>query len=160
MRRNRAIALLLFLGLVGACATTEKVYPRNPLAEQILRPRPGYKGLTNAAKVCKPDAAGKEVCALEVQDHDMSDAAFRLELRNLKFVCNVNERLFRIAQDYSALIRETYSEPKCFLWKCKERELLSQEFINFDAAGYQRMLNANTHCHSLEHYPFSMKDGL
>lgn len=134
----------------GGCKTAPRVFERSPLSMQIIHPHPDHKPfLVNQRRVFAPD--GKE--SLDVIKYDLRDRKLRLELRELMFACNVNGKLYRIAQEEPGLIRETYSQ-KCFLFICGEKKLETVDVKRVES-DYDFLLKSNTRCYSLKQYPFN-----
>lgn len=136
---------LFFLVFLNGCASRPPEYSRPALASQILHPRPGYKGLTSST--CKYDDKGK--CVLDIFDYDLNDKEVRKELRDLGFICRIQGRIYRIAQEIPGLIWEKYDQ-SCFLMFCGSRKVIDQDVILISE--YQRLLNAETVCYSWQKY--------
>ncbi len=130
--------------LLSGCATSPPSYPQHPLVDQILRPRPGYTGLTNSFCTRFEDDECKE---LVVQDHPLTPE-FRKQLNDFKFICNVAGRRFKICIEKEGLCRYEIEKRDCFL--CRDR--VKQVFIPI--TDYQYLLNANAKCFNRERYPF------
>ena len=133
--RSHLHGLLLIL---CACSTP-KLYPRQPLFEQRLAPRPGYKGLTN--QVCEEKSKDDTCTKWSVIVYDLADPLVRKQLRDLKFICNVAGQRFRIDGARNGLTSWT----DCGFW-CKYQEV---DFIDMEK-DMQRLINSNTVCAAQE----------
>jgi hypothetical protein len=128
--------------LLASCATPQ-VELRHPLSQQILKPRPGYKGLTNRA--CEALNEKGECAGMVVKEYLLEDPVFRKTANDLKFICSVGGRRFKICLDQPGLCRTTYED--CG-WFCKDKKKV--EYI--PANQYQFLLDANTVCQNREIY--------
>lgn len=146
MRARWWLALIALLG----CSTAAKVHPKPALAFDILQPLRGYTGLTSSSTAC--DAQG--ACRLVIKEWPIDTADQRKELRDLKFVCRVNDKIYRIAQDSPGLIYETYrKDDGCWLF-CDKKEVVL-DYIPI--AETERLLNARTLCYSWANHPIDME---
>ncbi len=131
----KKLSLLLVL---TACSSVPTIYTRQPLADQRLAPRPGFKGLTN--QVCMEKDPKTEACIkMDTLEYDLTSKEIRDRLIALKFICNVNGLRFRIDGVRPGLVS---NQRKNFFGGVKEFE-----FIDVNT-GYQRLLDANTVCAS------------
>jgi len=140
---------LLSVVVTGGCAGVE-IYPAHSLVDQIIMPRAGYDGkLTN--RTCGAYKDGK--CSDEkIQTYDLSDALFRKTANDLKFLCNVGGRRFKICMDKPGFCRfssETYKCGFLGLAKCSKQ---IEEYL--PASPYQFLLDAKVKCSNKENYPF------
>ena len=142
--------LLLFLAVLSAtgCKSVPVEYNRHPLVEQILRFDPNYPGLL----VNKVWRTKDGVANFDVLKYDLSDRELRLRLREMKFICNVNGKPYRIAQEQPGLIHESYKK-SCFLFICQDPKLESVHVILKDDP---ILIDTATYCHSLEQYDFEL----
>lgn len=127
---KRCVWLLIFFG----CAA--QLDKRPELVEQLLRPRPGYNGLTNS--VCtKKDFIG--TCQeLSVINYDLKDADTRTRLIQAEIVCNVKQAVYRICADKPGICQ--YAEKGWFF----DKNLTETDYIPIDQ--YQRLLDAQIMC--------------
>lgn len=141
------LALIASSALLSSCVTapTELIY-RHELADQILKPRPGYKGLTNRA--CTNYDEKANCVKFEVQDHDLADEQFRKTLNALGFICNVAGKRYKICEDQPGLCRIWFTDCGIF---CKRRR--HEEVI--PSSNYQFLLDAKTRCFKKDLYPFT-----
>lgn len=142
--------LLLFLAAISfvSCKTQPVEYNRHPLVEQILRFDPNYPGfLVNKVWRTKDGVASFDVIKYDLEDRDL-----RLRLRQMKFICNVNGKPYRIAQDVAGLIHEKYNK-SCFLFICGEPKLESSHIIKKDD---RILVDTAAYCHSLDQYDFEL----
>lgn len=137
-------AILLSLLLFGACASEPVLIYRHELADQILKPREGYKGLTNRA--CTSYKDGK-CSSYVVEDRLLEDAQFRETVNKLGFICNVGGRRFKVCQDKPGLCRIWFTD--CGLFCRKKRH---EEYV--PASNYRFLLDAKTRCFAKDKYPF------
>lgn len=131
---------IFLLALLIGCASTEReIIPQQPLLNQRLAPRPGFKGkLTNQFCV-ELDEKNPKICKKSsIIEYDMNDPNVRLSLVELEFICNVAGKRYRISIDSPSLISTKYMK-KLFSKKAVN------EYINFNDQ-YDRLLNANTFC--------------
>jgi hypothetical protein len=139
--------VLLCLALMwGACTSVPETYPRHPLSEQILKPRKGYRGLTN--RVCLLTDEQGRCTQPEVLDYSLDDENFRLTAEKLNFVCYVAGKRYRICKDKPGLCRVSYKE-KCFIGICRRGDRV-EEYL--PASQYQFLLDANTECANEDAY--------
>lgn len=127
--------LFLLFFVLTSCTT---VTDHRPLAEQRLSPRPGYPGLSN--QVCKKRTPFK--CEeWSIVDYDLRDPAVRKRLRDVRLICSVGGRRYRIDQRWPGLIRtETQGR-----WPMKKLKIV--DYIDI-VSGHQRLLDAKTWCAS------------
>lgn len=134
----------------GACASAPELYYRHELADQILKPRPGYAGLTNRA-CAKFDDDG--VCQdWQVEAHSLDDANFRQTVNTLGMVCNIGGRRFKVCLDKPGFCRIWYTD--CGLFCRKKRH---EEYI--PASNEQLILASKTRCMDPRKYPFETWGG-
>ena len=132
--------MILILLLLAAC-TTNKVYYRGPLSEQILVFREGYTGLTNGT--C--ELWEKEDCKqFVVKSYDLDDKSIRDQLRELQFVCKLGDKRFTICADRAGLCHKYY---KGSIFKKEVVEFIAQTEV-------QRLLNGGTVCFNEDEYPY------
>lgn len=137
--------IFFILLLLSACASEIPILPRGALLNQLLSPRPGHKGLTN--QTCTKYEKG--ICKkMDVVDYDLSDDQIRQSLRDVKVVCNVAGRRFRICKDRPGLCTNC-EKVKRFLGFITGREVYECEYIPMDT-GYQRLINSRTLCAAQE----------
>jgi len=140
--------LLLSLVLFSGC-TTEAIYPRHELAKQILRFAPDHPGLlVNRSNVAAPDGS-KELVSVT---YDLADSDVRRRLIDLKFICNVNGKVFHIDEDYPRLRHDKY-EQKCFLFSCRPPVLVYSDFIDKNDV---RLVDAAAYCYNMDQYDFEL----
>jgi hypothetical protein len=132
------------VGQLFGCSTFYPLnphHPRHPLSEQILKPRVGFKGLTNRA--CEVfDKARGECLEYKIEERLLEDAEFRNTANMLGFICLIGGRRFKICEDKPGFCRHTYKR-NCFLGICGKRDKL-EEYIPVER--YQFLLDANTRC--------------
>jgi len=130
--------------LVNSCAT-EQTYPRNALVNQILKPRPGYTGLTNRA--CEVWDV-KNICTTWVIKEYILDEPTRKTLSGLDFICNISGHRYKVCLDKEGFCRTSYYGCGFLNMKqCKKEEYLP-------VSNYQFLLDANTKCFNKYAYPF------
>ena len=126
------ITLLISIFFILQCKTPEKYYHR-PLIKQRLVVRPGYPGkLTN--RVCNGDN-----CTTE--EYSLSDPAFRQTANDLRIICEIAGKRWRICLARPGYCRRTLKCVKKFLWSCKKYEEL---YIPAERHDY--LISANTVC--------------
>lgn len=135
--------LLALLLLSSGCATKPKQYARGALINLILRPRPGYKGLTN--QTCREWADGHCI-KRDVAEWDLAVDKERLQLHSLRFVCDVGGRRYRICRQLPGLCRQTYVKSG-FLGLDRELKLIS--YLNAREE-YQFLIDSDTVCMSMD----------
>lgn len=135
--------LLSLLLLNIGCATLPKPYVKHTLIDQILRPRPGYTGLTNSHCALWENDECKKV---EIEERQLTPE-FRIMANDFKFICNIGGRRFKICLDKEGFCR-LEEVPSCLLCKTKTKEI----FIPI--TDYQYLLDANTKCFNKEKYSF------
>lgn len=142
---------LLFTTLVVltslSCASQD--IARHALSEQILKPRVGFRGLTNRAcdlldkdQKCKPENR-------TIKEYLFEDEDFRKTANSLSFVCKVAGKRYKICIDKPGLCRISYIKRGSFLKSWKEKK---EEYI--PALRYQFLLDAGTVCFSENKYDF------
>ena len=131
--------------IVAACSTQKEIYVRKDLVSLILRPRPGYKGLTNL-RCMKWE---KEKCIeKDVLDFDLEDDAQRLRLHDARFVCRVGDGPhYRICKELHGLCQQTTVTSGPFFNRKTEVKLVS--FLHIKEK-YQYLLDKGTYCLSLD----------
>jgi hypothetical protein len=135
---NLKIFKLSLLSLIFSCASP-KYYERGPLFEQRLVARPGTPGKLSNQVCRKYDSHGK--CSQMDQIlYDLADPLIREQLRNVKIICNVGCKRFRIDRNRPGLVSQTIK--KHFL---KKPELIELQFIDA-IKGWQHMVDAATWC--------------
>ena len=144
----RKLALLSFV--ISGCAGP-KIYTAHPLVDQILKPRTGVEGnLTN--RTCSKYDGDR--CAQEnIQAYNLSDPVFRKTVNDLKFLCNIGGRRFKVCLDKPGFCRFSSDTYKCgflHLFKCSGE--LEEEYL--PAEPYQFLLDAKVRCFNKETYPF------
>src|SRR5690349_12442922 len=107
----RVGALLLLPIQFLSCSSTQ-IYPQNPLASEILYPRPGHDGkLTNQTCVSL-DKKGN--CTnWSVKEYDLNDEKVRAELNKLEFVCKIAGHRYKVCDTKPGFCHITFSQ-KCF----------------------------------------------
>lgn len=136
-----------FLLLLLSCQSP-RVAGVGPLSDLVFRPLKGFDG-----KLVNRDCAkfkGK-VCT-EVRDVviDLMDAASRKQLWEQHFRCRVAGRSYGICQaEESPGLCEVDVVEKKFLGIVVSRTYVVFDFIH-GVGGYQRLLNANAYCASLD----------
>lgn len=135
---------ILFLIIVGLWGCVTEELSRSPLLAQILRPRPGYEGLTH--KMCvKKDILGS--CkAYEITGYPATKD-FVDELNSLHFVCKAGKKRTKPCFQKSFGICHHYSTGWAF-WK-KE----TVEFTDFKS-NYDKLINSTLVCFSQDKFHF------
>lgn len=128
---------LLWL-LVSSCTTIQ--YP-SPLAQKILKPREGYKGLTN--RTCLEYRLG-DCKKASVDVYNLEDESIRKQLNDYKFVCNVGGKRYKICLDRPGLCNITYTK-KCFLFICSKGDMVVTYLPQEPVKG---LLEAGVECRS------------
>lgn len=113
--------------------------------DQILRPRPGYTGLTNRA--CESWYDDNECKKYVVKEYLLTDAEFRNTANKIGVICKVGGRRFKVCLDKPGFCRHTYTRD-WFLAPKKKRE----EYIPMDPVKFH--LDAGTRCFSEDRYDF------
>jgi len=135
---------ILFSLLLSSCVTTPPAM-RHALVDQILRPRVGHKSLTNSA--CDEVTKSGKCTLRQVIEYDLNDEALRKKLNDLRFICSVGGKRYKICMDKPGLCRHDRYK-KWFLG----RTWVKEEYIPIE--DYQMLLDGNTRCFSRERYPF------
>lgn len=130
------LSLSSLLILAGCASAPPVVYPRNALVNEILRPRTGYKGLTNRA--CSKTDPKMGCVAYEVKDYLLDDLPTRKSLSDLVFVCNVAGKRYKVCPDKAGLCRK---HCEGFIFKSCEEDFLP-------ITGYQFLIDSATKCAS------------
>lgn len=144
MQRRKIEWLIPVLALAG-CSSVE-VYSPSPTADQILRPRQGYKGLTN--RTCREPKPGEKsdengkFC--EVRDYLLDDKLTREMLHSFRFSCQVAGQRFGVCKDKPGLCRREFKQ-RCFIGICGKRKLKKETYIPITK--YQYLLDAGTVCY-------------
>lgn len=140
--RNLNIALLFILG----CASVDQ-YQKHSLVDQILKPREGFKGLTN--RYCS-EYVDDECKTWSVEERLFEDREFQETANKLNFLCNVGGKRYKICKesegDKPGLCRVSYES--CFL--CKPKKIVQW----IDAKAYKFLLDSNVKCKSNTTYPY------
>ncbi len=144
----RKLALLSLI-IASGCAGM-KIYPAHPLVDEILKPRAGFDGkLTN--RTC--GLYDKGACVVEkIATYDLTDSVFRKTVNDLKFICSVGGRRFKVCLDKPGFCRfssETYKCGFLGLARCSKR---IEEYLPADP--YQFLIDAKVKCFNKENYPF------
>ena len=136
----RRASVVLALPFIMGASCDEKVYSEHPLVEKILRPRHGFRGLTN--RIChKYDG---EICQTEqIREYLLEDEEFRSNINKLEFICNIGGRRFKVCLDQPGFCRIQTKCKKFFGMKvnCKTKVT---EYI--PASNYDFLLSADTKC--------------
>jgi hypothetical protein len=114
--------------------------------KQILKPREGYKTLTNRACKTYDDKGCTE---FEVREYDVQKQDVRKLLNSLGFICKVGAKRYKIELEQPRLRRDWIV--KCGflkLGKCRRSEWLELSDMNFLRA-------ASAKCFSSRAYPFN-----
>lgn len=137
--------LVLFCLLIAGCSSQKEIYTRKDLVSLILRPRPGYKGLTNQ-RCAKWD---KEKCVeKDVLDFDLEDDAQRLRLHAARFVCRVGEGPhYRICKQLKGLCQQTSVTTGSWFNRKTEIKLVSVLLMK---DSYQYLIDKGTYCLSMD----------
>lgn len=142
----RAWALLL---LLPACAALKngagEVREHRPLLEQIVRMRPGHKGLTH--QTCISFNYWGDCTASTLIEYDLADKATRQRFVENLFVCRIGGRRFKIDPDAPQFVRYQRKRP----WFLAPEETKIIEAV--PAAATQRLLDGRTECWSEKAYP-------
>lgn len=104
----------IFLSLSPSCSSAPKLYPQHELVEQILKPRPDHKGLTN--RVCS-SLDSKKQCVWKVTEYDLNDSSFRSNANTFNFVCNIGGKHYKICEDKPGFCHFTYKG----IWPFKKK---------------------------------------
>lgn len=136
---------LVSLGLLISCATPD--WNPSPLSDKILKPRVGYKGLTN--RYCVKWNALEQCDEWKVEDYDLNDKEVRERLRSSGITCKVSEKRYKICKDEPGLCRRAGTE-KCFLFFCNTE--YKEEVIPI--SNYQFLLDITAKCFNEDRYPF------
>jgi hypothetical protein len=127
-----------------ACSTAEK-YQRQPLAKEILRPRPGMAfSLTNNA--CEEWDQNNVCTKWDVARHDLADPMERDALNKLDFVCKVGGHRWKICPDKAALCRTTYHH-------CGFLGMQTCKAVQVEE-NYEFLISADTKCFSMQAYGY------
>lgn len=132
--------------MVEGCSTAYVDYSRGPLADQLLRPKPGHTGLVNSE--CRHDVV-THACIWDDVEYDLNDAPTRQRLRDAGFQCSVNGKQYRIASELPGLIYEHHKK-SCFLVFCSDTVDEILDYI--PVSDYQKLVDANTECRSIFTY--------
>jgi hypothetical protein len=136
------IAFWIFLILVANGCSSTPVFERGALVSLELRPRPGFKGLTNQR--CVKWKEGKCI-ERDVKDFDLTIDEERLRLHAARFVCRVGDGpLFRICKTLHGLCQQTVEKTGWFT-----REIKLKEFLHIREK-YQYLIDKGTYCISLD----------
>lgn len=144
MRWLIKFSLLLLLAASG-CSTAPVTREFPPLARSILQPWPGKEGKLVTSRCNYSLSPG--VCIHELREFDLSDRKTRIELRELGFFCDVNGKLYRVAQEQPALIFEGYKKA----WVFGKTKLDYQELLSMRDR-YQFLIDARTVCYSFKNF--------
>lgn len=146
--------ILLVSSLCFGCASN-RVYPRNPLVDQVIKPRPGYeRHLTNSA--CLKYENGNCV-NLEIKPYSLDDESFRKMANEFDFICNVGGRRFKICLDKPGFCRN-WTFVKCEPWdflKIFCEDIAMEDFIPID--DYNFILESNAKCANKYKYDLWMR---
>lgn len=141
---------LLLLLLLSSCSFNSQIYTPNPLASEILTPRPGHDGkLTN--RTCS--AYSGETCVTEkIVDYDLSDPTFRSTANTLNFICKIGGKRYKVCKDQPGFCRMTYHQ-NCTLGIFCGPNRETVEFLPI--MPYQTILNLGVKCFSQSKYDFA-----
>lgn len=131
---SKSLFCIFLSSLSLSCSSAPKVYPRHELVEQILKPRPGYKGLTN--RVCS-SVNDKKECVYTVTDYDLFDVNFRKNANTFNFTCNIGGKRYKVCQDKPGFCHFTYKG----LWPFRKK---IEDYLPI--TNYDFLLSAKTVC--------------
>ena len=138
------LTLVSSLIVFASCASVP--WHASPLAEKILKPRAGYKGLTN--RYC--EQYEQSTCkSWKVEDYDLNDKEVRERLRAAGITCKIAEKRYKISLDKPGFMRREGTK-KCFLFFCNTE--YKDEFIPISE--YQYLLDITAKCFNEDRYPF------
>lgn len=130
--------LLLGLLILVGCVSAPSV--RQPLIEQEIRVRPD--GFSN--QICVKRNAKDECEQKDTVIYDLSDQATRDRLIEVKMICNVGGKRFRVCAKAPCLYSSKTNVVK-FLGIVIRRELVVDETITMPE-GLQELLDKKTYC--------------
>lgn len=138
------------LYLMGCQTTT---HPKNPLIDQIIKPRVGFDGhLTNRSCL---EYDGSNCVKEDISTYDLVDPVIRENLNKLSFICTIAGHRYKVCLDKPGFCRKTVDRV-CAKWDllklfCKHPE--SWEYIPVE--NYQYLIDSKTRCFNKENYNFS-----
>jgi hypothetical protein len=115
--------------------------PRSEVSHQIMKPRDGYKGLTNQICLQYKFAGGCE--KYDVVEYDLNDAKVRSDLISFGFVCKIAGRRFKIDPDQAGFARYE-AKRACWLFCKKKVEIVERVPVS----NYKYLIDAGTVCYS------------
>lgn len=136
----RTLFLIVSLVLAWGCSSQDVI--TSPLANQILRPRPGYEGLTH--KTCLKKGPFGNCKAYEVIGYPITKE-FIDELISLKFVCKDLSKLYQPCYQKSFGVCHVYNKG----WGPFKKKIV--EFTDFKS-NHQKFINSQLECFSLEKF--------
>lgn len=141
MLRSSHILWFMVLFFFTGCAH----YQRPELIGQILKPRTGYKGITNSA--CDEYDFWGKCKSQSIVDYDLHDKEVRKKLIDFGFRCLIAGNRYKIDPDQPGFARyETVSE----CWFCEDKVLIVKRI---PIEKYQYLIDAGTVCYSEKEYP-------
>lgn len=139
----KTFAYVLMLIFVASCSS--QIYYKHELVQQILKPRTGFKGLTN--RICLE--YNGPVCKRPViTEYLFEDQMFRNSVNKLGFICKVASKRYKICIDKPGLCRISYKRSG-FLNLGRER---LEDYL--PASNYQYLIDAGTKCFQKAEYDF------
>ena len=150
------IAILIFSCSVSSCSTTY-TFPQHPLAQQILRARPGeVASLSNT--FCQKYRDGECIEGYGISYYDLREKEIRDLLIGLDFICNVNNKRFKICPDEAALCRKWIIEDCGWLSPIFGCSIINQGDHVIDAVNeWGFLVAAGTRCFNQWKYPFKFQ---
>ena len=142
------IAIFLLVQILSSCTTpvTYERFARNNLANQILKFRKDYEGLTNRA--CEEWNLDSSCKRFIVSNYDLTDLETRRLLRDLKFICKINGERFKIKLEQAVFERDDFY--RCGFLKLKT--CVNKKIIN--VTDKEMLINADAVCFSESSYDF------
>jgi hypothetical protein len=136
------------LFLLAACSSNQ-LYPQNPLAREILRPRPNHTNkLTNEACLNRD----KGVCtSWALKEYDVTDPAVRSELNGLGFTCKVAGKRYHVCMDQPGFCR--FQDNYTYFLGIVTGSTRSTTFLPI--APYQVVLDSDVKCFNESFYDYN-----
>lgn len=149
-----SMALIGFAGTVVGCASVKQgwsgTYSHRPLLEQIVRMRPGYKGLTH--QICAERDWFGECKRMDLVEYNLQDQKVRANFVALQFRCKIGGYRYKF-YDGGPYFARYKRQKKC--WLCKTETVIEK---TIPMSNTQYLIDAGTYCWSEQAYPDGVSD--